>query len=141
MSTPAQDLYQAIILDHYKHPRHQHKMEHAEITSHNSNPLCGDSLTLYLNHRHDGTIEASFEGRGCAISLASASIMLDAINGHSQDESLSIIEQFKKMMRGEMAGDEENEITALSGIRKFPVRLKCAHLAWDTLYEALSPAR
>ena len=127
------ELYQEVILDHFKRPRHTGAMAECDVCQEGKNPLCGDELTVYLKE-HKGSIAASFKGHGCSISQASASIMMDAIQGLSEPECRQLIQRFETLMReGNVQSENEDELSdidALSGVRKFPVRIKCAALAW-----------
>lgn len=135
------ELYQQVILDHNKKPRNFHKIEAANHTAEGFNPLCGDQLTVYAQ-LEDGTLkDVSFEGSGCAISKAAASMMTVAVKGKSRQAAETLFEEFHRMVTGDL--DEENEPNELgrlkifSGVREFPVRVKCASLAWHTLKAAL----
>jgi nitrogen fixation NifU-like protein len=136
------ELYQQVILDHNKKPRNFHKIEEASHSAEGYNPLCGDNLTVYLNLEHDAVKEIAFEGSGCAISKAAASMMTQAVKGKSKQEVNDLFDQFHRMVTGEL--DEEQEPNQLgnlkifAGVREFPVRVKCATLAWHTLHAALS---
>ena len=134
------DLYREIILDHYAHPRNRGRLDPADISVEGANPLCGDELSLHARVR-DGVIEeVSFEGRGCSISQASASMMTEEMKGKTLAEVHTLVEQFKAMMHGQTSTLEGTDLAALQGVRKFPVRVKCATLAWHTLEEALEEA-
>ena len=130
------ELYQQVILDHNKKPRNFRKLESANHSAEGFNPLCGDQLTVYLN-LEDGTVkEISFEGSGCAISKAAASMMTQAVKGKSKQEAEQLFAEFHGMVTGEL--DEEATTNGLgnlkifSGVREFPVRVKCASLPWHT---------
>jgi len=136
------ELYQQVILDHNKKPRNFRKLESANHSAEGFNPLCGDQLTVYLN-LEDGTVkEISFEGSGCAISKAAASMMTQAVKGKSKQEAEQLFTEFHGMVTGEL--DEEATANGLgnlkifSGVREFPVRVKCASLPWHTLHAALN---
>jgi nitrogen fixation NifU-like protein len=136
------ELYQQVILDHNKKPRNFRKLESANHSAEGFNPLCGDQLTVYLN-LEDGTVkEISFEGSGCAISKAAASMMTQAVKGKSKQEAEQLFSEFHGMVTGEL--DEENTSNGLgnlkifSGVREFPVRVKCASLPWHTMHAALN---
>jgi nitrogen fixation NifU-like protein len=136
------ELYQQVILDHNKKPRNFRKLESANHSAEGFNPLCGDQLTVYLN-LEDGTVkEISFEGSGCAISKASASMMTQAVKGKSKQEAEQLFTEFHGMVTGEL--DEANTTNGLgnlkifSGVREFPVRVKCASLPWHTMHAALN---
>jgi len=133
------DLYQEVILDHNRRPRNFHAMPEASHGAEGYNPLCGDRLTLYL--RMDGNVIAdlSFEGSGCAISKASASLMTDALKGRTIEEAQALFERFHRMVTTPPDQDVEDlgKLSALAGVREFPVRVKCASLAWHTLKAAM----
>jgi nitrogen fixation NifU-like protein len=127
------DLYREIILDHYAHPRNRGKLDPADISVEGANPLCGDELSLSALVE-DGVIqEVRFEGRGCSISQASASMMTEEMKGKTLAEAHGLVEQFKAMMHGQDSTLEGTDLAALQGVRKFPVRVKCATLAWVAL--------
>jgi nitrogen fixation protein NifU and related proteins len=136
------ELYQQVILDHNKKPRNFHKLENANYSAEGNNPLCGDQLTVYLNLDNDQVKEVGFEGSGCAISKASASMMTQAVKGKTKEEVESLFKEFHSMVTGEL--DEETEDNSLgnlkifAGVREFPVRVKCASLPWHTLHAALN---
>lgn len=133
------DLYQELIVDHGKQPRNFGKLSAANHCQAGHNPLCGDKLMLYVQE-HDGVInEVRFEGVGCAISVASASLMTEAVKGKSITEVESIFNQFHQLVTGEEAtiGDI-GKLLAFSGVAEFPARVKCATLAWHTLKAALA---
>ena len=136
------ELYQDTILDHNKKPRNFHKLENANHTAEGYNPLCGDQLTVYLNLDDDHVKEVGFEGSGCAISKASASMMTQALKGKSKEEAERLFKEFHSMVIGEL--DEETEANSLgnlkifAGVREFPVRVKCATLPWHTMHAALN---
>ena len=135
------ELYQQVILDHNKKPRNFRKLEHANHTAEGYNPLCGDHLTVYLDLEGDQVKEVAFEGSGCAISKAAASMMTQAVKGKSREEAEALFGEFHSMVTGEL--DEEKEANQLgnlkifAGVRDFPVRVKCATLPWHTLQAAL----
>ena len=135
------ELYQQVILDHNKKPRNFHKLEHANYSAEGHNPLCGDQLTVYLNVDDDQVKEVAFEGSGCAISKASASMMTQAVKGKSKEQVESLFKDFHSMVTGELDQEiEENNLghlTIFAGVREFPVRVKCATLPWHTLHAAL----
>ena len=136
------ELYQQVILDHNKKPRNFRKLETANHTAEGYNPLCGDQLTIYMNLEDDRVTDVGFEGSGCAISKASASMMTQAVKGKSKEQAETLFQQFHSMVTGEF--DEENEENTLgnlkifAGVREFPVRVKCATLPWHTLHAALN---
>jgi nitrogen fixation protein NifU and related proteins len=134
------ELYKEVILDHYKNPRNKREMPGAVLSCSKNNPLCGDEITVFVNE--DGTIvtDVSFVGQGCSISQSSASMMTETIAGKSREEVGERIDDFRAMMAGEVEADEDafGELVALKGVVKYPVRVKCAVLAWDVLQEALA---
>lgn len=133
------ELYQEIILDHYRRPRNYGLLENAKQKAKGHNPLCGDQIQVFLTIK-DGKIEAvSFEGAGCAISTASASLMTEAIIGRTVEEVRMMADHFRNMVMGESeVGEKElGKLEALAGVRDLPVRVKCATLAWHTLQAAL----
>ena len=134
------DLYQEVILDHNRQPRNFGRLAGANRSAEGFNPLCGDSLTLYLK-LVDGVIEGvSFEGTGCAISTASASLMTEALKGKTEHEAQALFERFHALLTSEQGADAAvplGKLEVLSGVREFPVRVKCATLAWHTLQAAL----
>jgi nitrogen fixation NifU-like protein len=135
------ELYQQVILDHNKKPRNFHKLENANRSAEGYNPLCGDQLNVYLHVEDDQVKEVSFEGSGCAISKASASMMTQAVKGKTKQEAETLFKEFHRMATGEL--DEENEpnhlgrLTIFAGVRDFPARVKCATLSWHTMLAAL----
>lgn len=138
------ELYQQVILDHNKKPRNFHKLENANRTAQGYNPLCGDQLNVYLQVEDDQVKDVGFEGSGCAISKASASMMTQAVKGKSKVEAEQLFNEFHRMVTGEL--DEENEPNQLgklkifAGVRDFPARVKCASLSWHTMRAALEGA-
>ena len=137
-----EDLYKEVILDHYKSPRNKRELAGAELSCSKNNPLCGDEITV-MAHLEDGRVAAvAFQGQGCSISQASASMMTEAISGKPRDEAEKLAEDFRQMMEGglEPTEDEFGDLVALKGVVKYPVRIKCAVLAWDVLQDALAGA-
>ena len=136
------ELYQQVILDHNKKPRNFRKLEAPSHTAEGYNPLCGDHLTVYLNLDADRVADVGFEGSGCAISKASASMMTQAVKGKSKEEAENLFREFHSMVTGELNEEtEENSLGNLkifAGVREFPVRVKCATLPWHTLHAALN---
>jgi len=133
------DLYQEVIFDHYKRPRNFHKMAGADCCADGHNPLCGDQITVYLKVR-DGIIEdVTFEGTGCAISTASASLMTEVLKGRTTAEAEHMFDGFHTMVTqpDPEAHPELGKLEVLSGVREFPARVKCATLCWHTLNAAL----
>lgn len=134
------EIYKEVILDHYKNPRNKREMPDAELTCSKNNPLCGDEITVFV-HREDGKIlDVSFVGQGCSISQSSASMMTEAVSGKTTDEVETIARDVRAMLAGELEPDEDEmgELVALRGVVKYPVRVKCAVLAWDVLQEAIA---
>lgn len=136
------ELYQQVILDHNKKPRNFRKLENADHTAEGYNPLCGDHLTVYLALENDLVKEVGFEGSGCAISKAAASMMTQAVKGKSKQQAEDLFQEFHSMVTGELNEEmEENSLGNLkifAGVREFPVRVKCATLPWHTLHAALN---
>lgn len=140
-------MYRAVILDHYRSPRNREPVERPDATAEGSNPLCGDEVTIAVQLDGDTLSAISVQGQGCSISQASASMMSQAVLGKTEKEIAEMTETFKKMMgvieTEEVVVDEDRpgatlgDLEALQGVRKFPVRIKCADLAWTTLEEAL----
>jgi len=135
------ELYQEVILDHNKKPRNFHKLEAANRSAEGYNPLCGDQFTVYLQLEDDVIRNISFQGSGCAISKASASIMTSSLKGKTKAEAEVLFDRVHKMLTGELdptAGLHElGKLEVLSGVCEFPTRVKCASLAWHTLHAAL----
>jgi len=134
------DLYQEVILDHNRRPRNFHRMADASHTAEGYNPLCGDRLTLYLKVAGDVISDVSFEGSGCAISKASASMMTDALKGQTIADANTLFERFHRMVTTppDQPAPDMGKLSSLAGVREFPVRVKCASLAWHTLKAALA---
>jgi len=135
------DLYREVILDHYRSPRNKRHIDAAPIDVHRNNPLCGDDITVHVTVDATGiATDAAFEGQGCSISQASASMLTEQIRGKKVDEIEGIVLNFRKMMAGEEGPDEEQlgDLVALKGVVKYPVRIKCAVLAWDALQEGIT---
>jgi nitrogen fixation NifU-like protein len=134
------DLYQEVILDHNRRPRNFHPIADASHTAEGYNPLCGDRLTLYLKVADGIVVDVSFEGAGCAISKASASLMTDAVKGRSVAGVRALFERFHRMVTTppDEPVEDLGKLSALAGVREFPVRVKCASLAWHTLKAAMS---
>ena len=136
------ELYQQVILDHNKKPRNFRKLETANRTAEGYNPLCGDQLSVYLQVEDDEVIDVSFEGSGCAISKASASMMTQAVKGKNKREAELLFDEFHRMVTGRLNEESEpNQLGRLkifAGVRDFPVRVKCASLPWHTLHAALN---
>lgn len=138
MTSDLRDLYQEVILDHYKSPRNFGALPGADHVAAGNNPLCGDHLVLYLKMAGDRIGEVRFDGNGCAISKASASMMTAAVKGKTQSEIEEVFDRFHKMVTGDASQAAGlGKLAALSGVSEFPVRVKCASLAWHTLMAAL----
>ncbi len=135
------ELYQQVILDHSKKPRNFQKLESANRTAQGYNPLCGDDVTVYLQLEDDAIRNISFQGSGCAISKASASMMTDSVKGKTKADAQVLFEKFHALVTREedRAGDpvDLGKLAVFSGVSEFPVRVKCATLAWHTLRAAL----
>lgn len=132
------ELYQETILDHNKHPRNFGRLESASHHAHGYNPLCGDKVDVYLQIEDDRVVDVAFEGDGCAISTASASIMTDALKGRSLDEVHALFARFHELVTTDAELPEElGKLAVLAGVREFPPRVKCATLPWHTLEAAL----
>jgi len=136
------ELYQQVILDHNKKPRNFRKLENANHSAEGHNPLCGDQLTVYLDLENDLVKDVGFEGSGCAISKASASMMTQAVKGKSKKQAENLFNEFHSMVTGELNEETEDNnlghLKIFAGVREFPVRVKCATLAWHTLHAALN---
>jgi nitrogen fixation protein NifU and related proteins len=134
------DLYQEVILDHNRRPRNFRAIDEASRTQEGYNPLCGDRLTLYVKLDGRRINDVSFEGSGCAISKASASLMTEALKGKTVDEARALFERFHDMVTSapESATPDLGKLSVLSGVREYPTRVKCASLAWHTMKAALS---
>ncbi len=143
------ELYQEIILDHGKNPRNLGKTENFNKDARGHNPLCGDKVHIYLKLNENKKIEdISFEGEGCAISMASASIMTDLIRGKEENDVKEIVSDFLKMIKEKdelktklLKDDEKTKLMCLSGVKQYPMRVKCATLSWHTLTSAIDKAQ
>jgi nitrogen fixation NifU-like protein len=136
------ELYQEVILDHSKQPRNFRRPGNANREARGDNPLCGDKVTVFLTIEDGKVADVGFQGRGCAISMASASLMTDIIKGKSEAEARVLFERFHDEMTGKSAchgaaAGELDKLTVLSGVRDYPMRVKCATLSWHTLMAAL----
>ena len=139
------ELYQEIILDHGKNPRNLRKTENFNKDAKGHNPLCGDKVHIYLKLNENKKVEdISFEGQGCAISMASASIMTDLVKGKEEAEIKEIVEDFLDMIKEKpelnskkLNNDEKTKLMCLSGVKQYPMRVKCATLSWHTLTSAI----
>jgi nitrogen fixation NifU-like protein len=132
------ELYQEMIIDHGRHPRNVGALPEATHHKHGQNPLCGDKLTVYLIER-DGIVEdVKFEGTGCAISVASASLMTDAVKGKRLQDVMQLFDQFHHLVTtGEAPDTDLGKLSVFGGVAEFPVRVKCATLAWHTMKAAV----
>jgi nitrogen fixation NifU-like protein len=131
------DLYQQVILDHCKNPRNFHALPQATCSAKGHNPLCGDRLDLYLEMQGDTIKDVSFEGAGCCISKASASLLTESVKGKQKAEVQKMFEQFREMVTtGNIKGDF-GKLAVFAGVHKFPTRVKCAVLAWHAVVAAL----
>jgi nitrogen fixation NifU-like protein len=133
------ELYQEVVLDHGKKPRNFRPLPDADAHADGHNPLCGDRLTVWVRRDGDRIAQATFQGSGCAISTASASMMTQAVTGKTQAEVEALFHTFHDLVTGKDEPDEEalGKLVVLGGVREFPVRVKCATLAWHTLRAAL----
>jgi nitrogen fixation NifU-like protein len=142
MTDDLTELYQEVILDHTKRPRNRRAIASPNRTAEGYNPLCGDHIHVYLR-MHDGRIDdASFTGSACAICTASASMLTEAVTGRSADEARVMFDRFRQVLteRDAVPDDDLGELAALAGVRRFPIRVKCATLPWHTLKAALEGA-
>jgi len=137
------ELYQEVILDHGRNPRNLRNPPEANRHAHGHNPMCGDSVVVHATVDDAGIIrDVAFEGKGCAISVASASLMTEVLKGKTEAEATALFERFRDMCTNDNAGDPDDEelerLQVLSGVRQFPMRVKCATLAWHTLSAAMA---
>jgi nitrogen fixation NifU-like protein len=142
MDESLRELYQEVILDHSRHPRHFGRLADATHNGEGYNPLCGDRVKIYLHLNGTGRIEdISFEGKGCAISQASASLMTDMLRGRSVVEAQNLMGGFLHLVKGEhaagLAPEDRERLDVMAGVSEFPMRVKCATLAWHTMKSAL----
>jgi nitrogen fixation NifU-like protein len=136
------DLYQEVVIDHGRRPRNFRPMEAASHHAEGYNPLCGDRLTLFLQVEDGRIRDASFQGSGCAISMASASLMTEQLRGKTPAEAEAIFQQFHTLLTtdGGEATSLLGKLTVLGGVKEYPTRVKCATLPWHTLHAALHPS-
>ena len=138
------ELYQEVILDHNRRPRNFHAIERPSRMARGHNPLCGDRLTLYLTLDGDRITEAAFEGSGCAISKASASLMTEAVRGKTIAEAEALFERFHRMVTAPTDAPADTaglgKLAVFAGVREYPARVKCASLAWHTMKNAVAAA-
>jgi len=139
--TALRDLYQEVILDHNKAPRNFRALEDPTRVAQGRNPLCGDHLTLYVKLDGDTIVDVAFQGNGCAISKASASLMTESLKGKSKEQATELFTRFHELLTGppnvKADGAGLGKLAVFSGVREFPVRVKCATLAWHTLNSAI----
>jgi len=142
MSTNLSDLYQEIVLEHSRKPKNAGVLEDATAEAQGNNPLCGDRIKVYVKLDGDRIADVRFDARGCAISVASASMMTEILIGKTVDEAEEAFERFNTRLTAKEAPDlaEDDELSALMGVRDFPTRIKCATLPWQTLRAALNGA-
>ena len=133
------ELYRDVILDHFKNPRHHGELPDAQIKVDGANPLCGDEMTWYLKLDHGRVVQTAFKAKGCAISQAAASMLSECLEGKTVDDVAEIIAAMKSLMQGEEPDPalDLGDLEALAGVRKFPVRVKCAALSWNVVEEGL----
>jgi nitrogen fixation NifU-like protein len=136
------DLYQDVIVEHSKRPRNFHALDAPARSAHGYNPLCGDTVKVYVKVDDGKVADVSFEGSGCAISTASASVMTDAIKGKSAEETEALFEKFHDLVTGcqeaDVDDDDLGKLTVFGGVSEFPARVKCATLCWHTLRAAMA---
>jgi nitrogen fixation protein NifU and related proteins len=136
------DLYRRVIMDHYKNPRNRGKFEAGDtVTIDLNNPTCGDKISLQMQVEDGKVSAAKFVGEGCSISLSSASMMTDAVKGKTTEEALQMAENFSSLMKGQPVEFEYEDLEALSGVNKFPARIKCATLAWNALRKGIEQTK
>jgi nitrogen fixation protein NifU and related proteins len=140
MSGDLEELYQSIILDHNRRPQNFRAMPAASAHADGVNPMCGDQLTVWLKMNGDVVEDVSFQGSGCAISKASASLMTQVMKGKTRAEAGKVFDSFHALVTGHGGGDELGSLKAFSGVSRFPLRVKCATLAWHALRSALGDA-
>ena len=134
-----EDLYKEVILDHYRQPRNKGRLDPHDVALERNNPLCGDEIELFLKFDGENLEGIAFDGKGCSISQASASMMTDKVKGLTVKDATELAETIKSMMAGETDGDADKlgDLVSLKGVVKYPVRIKCALLGWNTLVEAI----
>ncbi len=139
------DLYQELLLDHYRRPRNRRRLDDANHTAEGHNPLCGDHVHIYLKVEEDVVTDVTFEGGGCAISTASASVMTETLRGKTLAEAKTIFKQVHAMLTGQSVEFREDphlrKLEVFSGVCRYPARVKCATLAWHTFEAALDEKR
>lgn len=133
------DLYQEVILDHYKNPRNCCTLSDCTHCAEGDNPLCGDNLEIFVDVQEGRIENISFQGSGCAVSQASASLMTEHLKGHTVEEAMDAFDKVHLMLTGKHPGESSlGKLQVLSGVSEFPMRIKCASLAWHTLKSALN---
>jgi nitrogen fixation protein NifU and related proteins len=139
------ELYRETILDHYHKPRNQGVLDNATVKVEGVNPMCGDEVTLYLSVNNNEIQDIKLDAHGCSINMASGSMMSEAVKGQSLTEASEVIDIFKNMMLNKseqvLLPEELEDLEALEGVKKYPVRIKCALLPWNTLLEAIQSVR
>jgi nitrogen fixation protein NifU and related proteins len=138
-----EELYKELILDHYRSPRNRGRVDPADIDIHRDNPLCGDEIHLFARIDDGKVSEIAFEGKGCSISQASVSMMTERLKGAKLDDAEAVAAAFKQLMQGEQPDEPERlgDLVALEGVQKYPVRIKCALLGWNTFSDGLKSYR
>lgn len=138
-----EDLYKEVILDHYRTPRNKGRLDPHDVALERNNPLCGDEIELFLKFDGENLEGIAFDGKGCSISQASASMMTEKVKGLSVKDASELAETIKSMMAGEADGDPNKlgDLVSLKGVVKYPVRIKCALLGWNTLVEAIEESK
>lgn len=135
-----EELYKEVILDHYRAPRNKGRIDPHDVALERNNPLCGDEIELFLKFDGETVEGVAFEGKGCSISQASTSMMTEKVKGLAAKDAAELAESIKRMMAGEDDGDADTlgDLVSLKGVVKYPVRIKCALLGWNTLLEGLA---
>lgn len=140
----ADDLYRETILDHYHHPRNRGHIDTPTVKIEGVNPLCGDELTLYMNVEDGKIKDVKLEAKGCSINMASGSMMSEAVQGQSLEHATLVVDLFKKMMLNKNEEveipDDLEDLESLQGVKKYPIRIKCALLPWNTLLQGIQSA-
>jgi nitrogen fixation NifU-like protein len=140
MSSELEELYQSIILDHNRRPQNFRAIPDATAHAEGLNPMCGDQFTVWLKLDGETVTDVSFQGSGCAISKASASLMTQAVKGKTRTEATALFEKFHGLVTGHGGGEDLGALKAFSGVSRFPLRVKCASLAWHAMKSALGDA-
>jgi len=141
---PFADLYRKVIMEHYREPAHRGKLDEPSVVAEGHNPLCGDDVRLELKIETGRVVQAAFTGDGCAISMASTSMLTDLLEGRTIEESLELIERFTRFIKGDRDGIDEHELgdlAALEGVSRFPVRIKCALLPFVSVKNVIAVNR